>query len=87
MQRIAPHRLRSQMDERHFGEIERVMLNLSHARDRALKAAKELKADGAEPHLVEALELAATDMGETHRRLMHGTYYAVLDSGDQLTLR
>jgi hypothetical protein len=35
------------MDEQHFGEIERVMLNLSHARDRALKAAKELKADGA----------------------------------------
>jgi hypothetical protein len=75
------------MDERHFGEIERVMLNLSHARDRALKAAKELKADGAQPHLVEALVRAATAMGDTHRRLMQGTYYAVLDSDDQLTLK
>jgi hypothetical protein len=86
VQRIASRRLRDRVDERHFGEIERVMLNLSHARDRALKAAKELKADGAQPHLVEALERAATEMGDTYRRLMQGTYYAVLGSDDQLTL-
>ncbi len=86
MQRIASRRLRGQVNERHFGEIERVMLNLSHARDRALTAAKELKADGAQAHLVEALERAAAEMGDTHRRLMQGTYYAVLDSDDRITL-
>lgn len=38
-----------------------VMLNLSHARDPALKAART-KADEAEPHLVEALERAASSI-------------------------
>ena len=76
------------MNEQHFGEIERVMLNLSHARDRALSAAKALRSDNAEPHLVAALEAAAAEMGETHRRLMQGTYYAVLDAEDkQLSLK
>ena len=75
------------MNERHFGEIERVMLNLSHARDRALKAADELSKDDAEPHLVEALEQSAKEMGDTHRRLMQGTYFAVLDAEEQLTLK
>jgi hypothetical protein len=87
MQGTASRRLRDQMNERHFGEIERVMLNLSHARERALKAAKDLKTDDAQPHLVEALERAAAEMGETHRRLMQGTYYAVLEAEEQLTLK
>jgi len=44
-----------------------------------LEPLTELKADGAQPHLVEALERAATEMGDTYRQLMQGTYYAVLD--------
>ena len=75
------------MNERHFGEIERVMLNLSHARERALKASKELNRDGAEPHLVGALDRAAAEMAETHRRLMQGTYFAVLEAEEQLSLK
>jgi len=55
--------------------------------ERALKAAKDIKANEAEPHLVEALERAATEMADTHRRLMQGTYYAVLDAEEQLTLK
>ena len=63
------------------------MLNLSHARDRALRAAKQLRRDGAEPHLYEALERAAAEMGETHRQLMQGTYFAVLAAEEQLSMK
>ena len=75
------------MNERHFNEIERVMLNVSHARERALKAAKLIGKDGADPHLVAALERAGAELAETHRALMQGTYFAVLDAQEQLTLK
>ena len=75
------------MNERHFNEIERVMLNVSHARERALKAAKLIGKDGADPHLVAALERAGAELAETHRALMQGTYFAVLDAQEQLALK
>ena len=49
-----------------------------------LKAAEELKADGAQPHLVEALERAATGMGDTYTRLMQGTYDELISAWQQL---
>jgi hypothetical protein len=39
--------------------------------------AEAIERDGAEPHLVAALPEAERDLAELHRRLMHGTYWAV----------
>lgn len=65
------------MNENHFGEIERVLLCLEHAKTRAGKAAKALAKDKAHPHLVQALESAEARMGDTYLHLMQGTYYHV----------
>ena len=72
------------MNESHFVEIERALLVVSEARQRLERTAKAIAKDGAEPHLVEALEEAAREIDETLRRLMQGTYFAV--PADQLTL-
>ena len=65
------------MDEAHFKEIEKVFLYLSEARERAERGANAIRKDGAEPHLVEALEWLETELKELHRLLIHKTYYAV----------
>jgi len=65
------------MNEAHFSEIEKALLYVSDARERAEKAAKVLEKDGAEAHLVEALLQAERELGELHRRLMQQTYFAV----------
>jgi hypothetical protein len=72
------------MNEEHFAEIEKVLLYVSEARERAERAAKTLGKDKAEPHLVAALEQAERDLMALHRRLMQGTYFAVPES--QLSL-
>ncbi len=64
------------MNETHFDEIERVLMNISGARRRAEKARAELGSD-AEPHLVRALEEASKQLEQTHRELMQQTYFAV----------
>jgi hypothetical protein len=68
------------MNEAHFGEIEKVLLYISDARQRAEKAAGSLAKDGAEPHLVRSLEEAERSLKELHRRLMQATYFAVGES-------
>ena len=73
-----------EFNEAHFAEIEKTLLYLSEARKRAEKAVKELKRDGAEPHLVTALETAERDLEALARRLMQQTYFAV--PKDQLEL-
>ena len=72
------------MNEAHFAEIEKTLLFVSDARKRAEKAAKELKRDGADPHLVAALESAERELEALGRRLMQQTYFAV--PKDQLEL-
>jgi hypothetical protein len=72
------------MNEAHFAEIEKSLLFISEARERAARAAKGLAKDGAEEHLVEALEEAAQELEALHRRLMQSTYFAV--PKEQLTL-
>ncbi len=64
------------MNEAHFDEIERVLMNVSGARRRAEKAKDALGAD-AEPHLAEALQDAADQLEQLHRQLMQKTYFAV----------
>ena len=65
------------MDEKHFAEIEVVMLYVEEARERAERAAKALRAEGADAHLIEALERSATELSDAGRRLRQGTYFAV----------
>jgi phosphopantothenate synthetase len=73
---VAERRLQ-ELDEKHFAEIEVAMLYLAEARERAERAAKTLRADGADPHLVEALERSTAELSEVARRLRQGTYFAV----------
>jgi hypothetical protein len=72
------------VNEAHFSEIEKTLLFISEARERASRAAKELDRDSADEHLVEALESAQEELLTLHRRLMQRTYFAV--PKEQLTL-
>lgn len=73
------------MDEQHFGEIERVLLYVSEARERAGAARADLAKTGAPAHLVAALETAEAAMRAEHRRLMQSTFYAA-PGQDKLTV-
>lgn len=59
-----------------YAEIEKVLLLVSEACERAHRAARTLARDAAEPHLVEALEEADRELLALHRRLMDRTYFA-----------
>lgn len=72
------------MNESHFAEVEKTLLYISEARERAETARRTLAKDGAEPHLVEALETAQRELLALHRRLMQRTYFGV--QKEQLTL-
>ncbi len=74
----------ARVNESHFAEIEKTLLFVTEARERAQRAAKALGRDDAEGHLVEALEEAERELMAVHRRLMHSTYFAV--PKEQLTL-
>lgn len=65
------------MTERQFNEIERVLLHLSDAQRRARKAVQAVEADGADDHVIAALTNTEHELGELHRKLAQGTYYAV----------
>jgi hypothetical protein len=65
------------VDERHFTEIDAAMLYIEEARSRAERAAKALRSDGADAHLVEALEEAQEQLSDVARSLRQGTLFAV----------
>jgi hypothetical protein len=67
------------MNEAHFSEIEKVLLYITDARERAAKAAQELAKVGAEPHLVSSLEETERSLKDLHRTLMQSTYFAVVE--------
>lgn len=71
------------MNEAHFSEIEKVLLYVSDARQRAERAAKTIAKSRAEPHLVTALENASRSLRELHRTLMQSTYYAVVEDAQE----
>jgi len=73
------------MNEAHFAEIEKTLLYISDARQRAERAVQTIAKTGAEPHLVEALEEAERELEALGRKLMQRTYFAVPDN--QLTLK
>jgi cellobiose-specific phosphotransferase system component IIA len=74
------------MNELSSSEVEKVLLFVSDARNRARKARAQLVAEGAEEHVVEAMERAESSLGEAHRDLMQGTYFAVPEHDKQLAL-
>ncbi len=65
------------MNERHSAEIEKVLLYVSDAQERAERTAKALSKDGAEEHLVEALAEAERELELVGRTLMERAYFAV----------
>jgi hypothetical protein len=74
------------MNEAHYGEVERVLLYISEARERAERARRALEKDGAEPHLIAALRSSEAHLQAEHRRLMQTTFYAVPSSQDRLAV-
>jgi hypothetical protein len=65
-----------EVDEESFRKIESTMLYLEEARARAERAVGEMRAIGAEEHLVEATEQVSSDLTELARRYRHRTYFA-----------
>lgn len=64
------------MNEVHLGEVEKTLLYVAEARERAERAVRKLKADGAEHHLVAALEAAAHALAKDPKQLMQRTFFA-----------
>lgn len=67
------------MVEAHFAQIEKTLLYISEARERAAKSAKELANADAPQHLVAALEEAERALEALGRELFQATYFAVPD--------
>lgn len=72
------------MNEAHFGEIERLLFNMSGARRRAEKLAADLVKGGADQDLIDAVAQVERDLEAAIDRLFKGTYFAV--PREQLTL-
>lgn len=64
------------MDEEHFAEIDVAMLYIEQARERTERATTALRAEGADAHLVEALERSTSELSDVARRLRQGTFFA-----------
>jgi len=73
------------MTEAHSSEVERLLLYISDARDRAAKSVDAVERTDGEPHIVDALQDAQRQLDELHRLLTQRTFYAI--HTDELTLR
>ena len=68
------------MIESHSGEVEKLLLYVADARDRARRAAEQLAKDGAAEAVVQAVRDSESELDGVYRRLRQGTFYAVDDS-------
>ena len=75
--RVERERRLQELDEKHFAEIDVAMLYIEEARERTERAATMLRAEGADAHLIEALERSTAELSEVARRLRQGTLFAV----------
>lgn len=82
--RVQGERRLQELDEKHFAEIDVAMLYIEEARERTVRAMTALRADGADAHLIEALERSAAELSDVARRLRQGTLFAV--PKEQLTI-
>jgi hypothetical protein len=74
------------MNEASSSEVEKVLLFVSDARDRAGRARAKLETESADQHLIDAMERAEAALADAHRDLMQGTYFAVPGRDKQLAL-
>ena len=74
--KVAQERRLQKLDEKHFAEIDVAMLYIEEARRRAERAAAALRSDGADAHLIEALERSEKELSDAARRLRQGTFFA-----------
>ncbi len=74
--RIAIARL-PRVDEAHYAEIDAAMLYIEEARARTERAAAALRKNGADEHLIEALERTQAELSDVARKLRQGTLFAV----------
>jgi hypothetical protein len=58
------------MSESHLSEVEKTLLYISEARERAGRARAALDSAGAEPHLIAALKATEEALADDHRKLM-----------------
>jgi hypothetical protein len=63
--------------EKHMSEVEKTLLYISEARERAERAYKALEEAGADLHLIRATRDAEQALAAEHKRLMQATYFAV----------
>ena len=73
-------------NETHYSEVEKVLLYISEARERAERARVALTRDGAEPHLMAALKESEERLHQEHRWLLQTTFYAVPDKSLKLAV-
>jgi len=81
---LTSERREQELDEQHFAEIDIAMLYIEDARGRAARAVATLRSNGADAHLIQALERTEADLSDVARRLRQGTLFAV--PKEQLTL-
>jgi len=74
------------MHESSSTEVEKVLLFISDARERAKKARSQLDVGETDMHVLEALDRAERSLGAAHRELMQGTYFAVPERNEQLAV-
>jgi len=72
--------------EAQLGEVEKVLLYISEARERAERARIGLERSGAPEHIVAALRHAELQLADDHRRLMQGTFFAVATDQESLAV-
>jgi len=65
------------VDEAHYAEIDAAMLYIEEARARTERAAAALRKNGADEHLIEALERTQAELSDVARKLRQGTLFAV----------
>jgi hypothetical protein len=68
------------MTEAHSGEVEKVLLYVGDARDRARAAADRVARDDGAEHVVQALRDTERELGDLHTRLTQQTFYAIPDA-------
>lgn len=73
-------------EEQHLGEVEKTLLYISEARDRAKRARRDLERAGGAPHLVEALRDSEDALAAEHRRLMQKSFFAVSTDQERLAV-
>lgn len=76
-----PHAREFTVIEAHHGEVEKVLLYISEARERAARARAVILREGGDQRLIDALEQSEEALRTEHRRLLQATFYAVPEQG------